>query len=280
MSERGAVAPGSLEARARRGLRRGLRALGLDLPRDSLLDRDPAAFLHAGRPILPRGRRALRVGALARRARRRRGASGEARPSPARCSSSAEAGASSGRNTSFPRASRPSSLQPNRCRSCCWRPCAADGDRTEIVFAGLALGMAGLLVLSGPGTFGGGRFHLGASASSSPGRSPGRGGSLFSRGSRLPATPIMATAATLLTGRRAAGALGLAAGELGRFDPAAVSTRSVVATVYLLIFGSIVGFSAYLWLLRVTTASRVSTYAYVNPDRRGVSRAGRSRTSR
>ncbi len=39
----------------------------------------------------------------------------------------------------------------------------------------------------------------------------------------------------------------------------------MVATAYLFVFGSLVGFSAYLWLLRVSTASRVSTYAYVNP---------------
>jgi drug/metabolite transporter (DMT)-like permease len=41
--------------------------------------------------------------------------------------------------------------------------------------------------------------------------------------------------------------------------------KSIVATIYLFLFGSIVGFSAYLWLLRVATVSRVSTYAYVNP---------------
>ena len=50
-----------------------------------------------------------------------------------------------------------------------------------------------------------------------------------------------------------------------RFDPAAVSSRSVLAVAYLFVFGSLVGFSAYLWLLRVSTPSRVSTYAYVNP---------------
>ena len=44
-----------------------------------------------------------------------------------------------------------------------------------------------------------------------------------------------------------------------------MSAKSVIATIYLFVFGSIVGFSAYVWLLRVTTASRVSTYAYVNP---------------
>jgi drug/metabolite transporter (DMT)-like permease len=135
-----------------------------------------------------------------------------------------------------------------------------------IVLAGLALGTAGLLVLIGPGTFfGGERFHLGACLVLVAGTFAWAWGSLFSRGSRLPATPIMATAATLLTGGGLLALVGVVTGELPRFDPAAVSTRSVVATVYLFIFGSIVGFSAYLWLLRNATVSRVSTYAYVNP---------------
>ena len=134
------------------------------------------------------------------------------------------------------------------------------------VLAGLALGSAGLLALVGPGAiFGGERFHLGACLVLVAGTFAWAGGSLFSRGSRLPASPIMATAATLLCGGALVAAVGAAAGELARFDPAAVSTKSVLATVYLFIFGSIVGFSAYLWLLRVATASRVATYAYVNP---------------
>ncbi len=135
-----------------------------------------------------------------------------------------------------------------------------------LVFAGLALGLAGLGILVGPGSIlGSQRFHLGASAVLVVGTFAWAGGSLFSRGSRLPASPVMASATTLLCGGAMLAALGLATGELGRFDPAAVSTRSVLATVYLFIFGSIVGFSAYLWLLRVASASRVSTYAYVNP---------------
>jgi drug/metabolite transporter (DMT)-like permease len=135
-----------------------------------------------------------------------------------------------------------------------------------VVLAGLALGTAGLLVLVEPGTFfGGERFHLVACLVLVAGTFAWAWGSLYSRGSRLPASPIMATAATLLTGGALLALLGVLSGELGRFDPAAVSTRSIVATLYLVVFGSLVGFSAYLWLLRVETASRVSTYAYVNP---------------
>lgn len=134
------------------------------------------------------------------------------------------------------------------------------------VLAGLALGAAGLVILVGPGeVFGEEGFALPALVVLVLGTFCWAGGSLYSRGSRLPASPIMATAVTLATGGSGLALVGLLSGELSRFDPAAVSTRSVVATIYLFIFGSIVGFSAYLWLLRVTTVARVSTYAYVNP---------------
>ena len=134
------------------------------------------------------------------------------------------------------------------------------------VLGGLALGALGLLVLVGPGDLlGGERFALPALVVLVAGTFCWAGGSLFSRGSRLPASPIMATAVTLLSGGARLAIVGVAAGELSRFDPAAVSAKSVLATAYLLVFGSIVGFTAYLWLLRVTTVARVSTYAYVNP---------------
>ena len=134
------------------------------------------------------------------------------------------------------------------------------------IFAGLALGLVGLAILVGPGSLlGSERFDLAACAVLVGGTFCWAAGSLYSRGSRMPDSPVMATAVTLISGGACLALLGLSLGELGRFDPSAVSTRSVVAVLYNFVFGSIVGFSAYLWLLRVTTASRVSTYAYVNP---------------
>jgi drug/metabolite transporter (DMT)-like permease len=44
-----------------------------------------------------------------------------------------------------------------------------------------------------------------------------------------------------------------------------VSLRSILALGYLIVFGSLIGFTSYIWLLRVTTLARASTYAYVNP---------------
>jgi drug/metabolite transporter (DMT)-like permease len=58
---------------------------------------------------------------------------------------------------------------------------------------------------------------------------------------------------------------GTARGELGVLDPSAFTTQSVLAFAYLVVVGSLVGFSAYIWLLGVSTPARVSTYAYVNP---------------
>jgi drug/metabolite transporter (DMT)-like permease len=59
--------------------------------------------------------------------------------------------------------------------------------------------------------------------------------------------------------------VGALRGELAAFEPSAVSSRSLFALLYLVVFGSIVGLSAYSWLLRVTTPAAVSTYAFVNP---------------
>jgi drug/metabolite transporter (DMT)-like permease len=133
------------------------------------------------------------------------------------------------------------------------------------IFAGLALGTVGLAILVGPGSIGGERFSLAACAMLVGGTFCWASGSLYSRGPRMPASPVMATAVTLIGGGACLAALGLFSGELLRFDPSGVSTRSVVAVLYNFVFGSIVGFTAYLWLLRVTTVSRISTYAYVNP---------------
>jgi drug/metabolite transporter (DMT)-like permease len=58
---------------------------------------------------------------------------------------------------------------------------------------------------------------------------------------------------------------GLVTGEAARVDLAAISLRSAGAFFYLIVFGSLIGFSAFAWLLRVTTPGRVATYAYVNP---------------
>jgi drug/metabolite transporter (DMT)-like permease len=66
-----------------------------------------------------------------------------------------------------------------------------------------------------------------------------------------------------LAGGAALWMVGLAGGE--RIHAAAITLRSVLSLGYLVVFGSIIGFSAYVWLLKVASPERVSTYAFVNP---------------
>ena len=75
----------------------------------------------------------------------------------------------------------------------------------------------------------------------------------------------MATAIEMLAGGGLLLALSLILGEPFRIDSDSVTMKSVLALGYLFLFGSLVGFTAYVWLLRVSTPARVSTYAFVNP---------------
>jgi drug/metabolite transporter (DMT)-like permease len=135
-----------------------------------------------------------------------------------------------------------------------------------LVLAGIGLGLVGFGILVGPARLAGGaRVDFAAAMVLVVGTFAWAAGSLFSSHSRMPSSPVMTTAITLLCGGSLLAILGLATGELSRFDPSAVTAKSLVAVVYLFLFGSLVGFSAYLWLLRVSTPARVSTYAYVNP---------------
>jgi drug/metabolite transporter (DMT)-like permease len=69
----------------------------------------------------------------------------------------------------------------------------------------------------------------------------------------------------MLAGGVLLGAFSGAAGEWGRFSPALVSAKSLLAIAYLVVFGSLVAFTAYIWLLRAASPALVSTYAFVNP---------------
>ena len=90
-------------------------------------------------------------------------------------------------------------------------------------------------------------------------------GSLFSRSARLARPPALASGMQMLCGGVLLLALSGVMGEWGRLDPAAVSARSLLSLAYLAVFGSIVGFSTYMWLLTVASPTAVGTYAYVNP---------------
>ncbi len=90
-------------------------------------------------------------------------------------------------------------------------------------------------------------------------------GSLLSRQLPLPENPAMGTAMEMLAGGAFLLAGALVTGQLGEVDARAFEPRALLALAYLTLFGSIVGFSAYVWLLRNASARAVSTYAFVNP---------------
>ncbi len=90
-------------------------------------------------------------------------------------------------------------------------------------------------------------------------------GSFASQRVRLPPDPLVSTGWQMLFGGLVMLVAGSAAGELGRVDPGAFSTRSVGALAYLVVIGSIVAYSAYTWLLQHAPIAKVATYAYVNP---------------
>jgi drug/metabolite transporter (DMT)-like permease len=90
-------------------------------------------------------------------------------------------------------------------------------------------------------------------------------GSFASPRLRMHGDPLVAAAWQMLLGGAVILASGLAVGEAGDVDVDALSTRSVVALAYLVVFGSWIAFTAYAWLLQNAPISRVATYAYVNP---------------
>jgi drug/metabolite transporter (DMT)-like permease len=90
-------------------------------------------------------------------------------------------------------------------------------------------------------------------------------GSLTARGARLPHRPLLGNAMVMLAGGVISLVWGLARGEASLIDPARFSLASVLAISYLIVFGSWIAFSAYLWLLRNARTSLVATYAWVTP---------------
>jgi drug/metabolite transporter (DMT)-like permease len=89
--------------------------------------------------------------------------------------------------------------------------------------------------------------------------------SVLSRKLPLPASKVMNSGAQMLTGGVLLAIAAAAFGELQNFQPLALSHAAWLSLIYLIVFGSIVGFTAYLWLLDHESPTRVATYAYVNP---------------
>ncbi len=126
--------------------------------------------------------------------------------------------------------------------------------------AGLALGFAGLFLLVDPSGEEGAEplwalvIVLGALGWVA--------GSLYSQRSPLPKDTLLGAGMGMLAGGTL---LLLVSGLRGEYDDATFTTDALLATAYMVVVGSLIGFSAYVWLLKTVPASTVSTYAYVNP---------------
>ncbi len=91
-------------------------------------------------------------------------------------------------------------------------------------------------------------------------------GSAYARVAPLPRAPFLSAAMQMLCAGAMLAVAAAATGELGRLHPSGISAESLAALAFLVVFGSIVAHSAYLWLLRSgASIILVSTYAYVNP---------------
>lgn len=139
------------------------------------------------------------------------------------------------------------------------------GDRTHpLTMVGVLVGLVGVATLLLPGSRGGHvdlpycLLLLVAALSWSA-------GSLLAVRRPVPQDPARLSSVEMLAGGAVLLAVSGAKGEIGSFDPAAVSTRSWLALGYLIVFGSLVAFSAYLWVFANAPTSLVATYAYVNP---------------
>jgi drug/metabolite transporter (DMT)-like permease len=134
------------------------------------------------------------------------------------------------------------------------------------VAAGLVLGFAGVALLIGGGSAAGSASlnYVGV-AVVLVAAIAWAGGSLYSRVAQFPASPLLGTGMEMLAGGALLLVVGLATGEAGQLHPHLFSAKSLLALGFLIVFGSLVAFTAYIWLLRVSTPARVSTYAYVNP---------------
>lgn len=136
---------------------------------------------------------------------------------------------------------------------------------TRPVAIGIVIGLIGVAILAGPWEATGGLDAFGLIALLG---SPilWAGGSIFSaHRAAEPSDPIRAIAIQMLAGSVATAVIGLIVGDFARFDPAAVSSQSLIALAYLAVAGSIVGYSCYVWLLRHAPLAKIGTYAYVNP---------------
>jgi drug/metabolite transporter (DMT)-like permease len=139
------------------------------------------------------------------------------------------------------------------------RPAAA-------ALAGVLIGLGGMALLIGPSAFlGAGDIDPVAALVLLAGSLSWSLATVFGKRARVPASPPLASAIQLMGGALCLTIVAALAGEFGRVELADFGWQATLSIAYLTIFGSIIAFSAYSWLLRVSTPTKIATYAYVNP---------------
>lgn len=144
-----------------------------------------------------------------------------------------------------------------------WRSFAGERVPRATVLAA-AVGLVGLALVVGPDGVGGGSVAVGLLVMLAASLSWSRG-SYVSRRLDLPRDTFVATVYEMLGGGLVLVAAGLVAGEAGRLDADALQPGPIAAWAYLAVVGSVIGFSAYAWLLEHAPISQVVTHQYVNP---------------
>ena len=135
-----------------------------------------------------------------------------------------------------------------------------------LVLVGLVLGFIGIIVLIGLGNIGGnGDIPLLGALVLILGSLSWAIGSFWSRDAKLPESGLLTTGMEMLGGGALLLIVGMLSGELARLDIHNVSKASTVGLLYLITFGSLIGFTSYIWLLDKVSPARLGTYAYVNP---------------
>jgi drug/metabolite transporter (DMT)-like permease len=127
--------------------------------------------------------------------------------------------------------------------------------------AGLVVGLAGVGLLAGVG----GHLDMLGVAVLLVASFAWAAGSSYSRVASLPANPVLSSAMQMLAAGAMLAVVGATRGELGQVHPSSISAGSRAAVAFLIVFGSLVAFTAYGWLLRNAPMRLLSTYAYVNP---------------
>jgi len=145
--------------------------------------------------------------------------------------------------------------------------CAAEGRwrMNPVLAAGVILGLAGVALLLGRDVWSkGGGVFLGAVACLA-GAIAWSAGIIYSRRSHLSGSPLLLSALSLLAGSLMLLAAGTLFGEYRGFSLSSVNLRSWLALAYLVVFGSVIAFTAYNWLLERYSPTLVATHTYVNP---------------